>query len=326
MGNVIRTIVGHRPYRPDGFVVRSEQYDNKLVVHNYGHGGGGISLSWGSSALALREVRGRAPGEAAVIGSGVMGLTTARLLQDAGWRVVIYTRDMARHTTSNRAAGEWGPFSVHDPTVSTPAFLGQLEMAARIAHHAYTNLGPDYGVSWVEEYQLSETPPSVALEDRPFADLFPYSADLGPGEHPFPSTHVRRIVTMRVEPAILLRRLTQDFLLAGGSYVIREFKRLEEVLGLDEAVIFNCTGLGAAELFGDDKLTPVKGQLVFLPPDSAVDYITIGGGSGLLYMVPRTDALVLGGTYDLGDGSLNPERAQTERIVAGHRRLFEAFG
>ena len=58
MENVIREVVGHRPYRASGFVVKSERLDGRLVVHNYGHGGGGLSLSWGSSALALRELSG----------------------------------------------------------------------------------------------------------------------------------------------------------------------------------------------------------------------------------------------------------------------------
>lgn len=92
MDNVIRVIVGHRPYRPAGFRVEREQFDAKTVVHNYGHGGGGISLAWGSSVLALREILGQTPTKAADIGSGIMGLTNARLLQDAGWQVTIYTR------------------------------------------------------------------------------------------------------------------------------------------------------------------------------------------------------------------------------------------
>jgi D-amino-acid oxidase len=41
----IRTVVGLRPYRPSGFVVRAEKLDDTLVVHNYGHGGSGITLS-----------------------------------------------------------------------------------------------------------------------------------------------------------------------------------------------------------------------------------------------------------------------------------------
>src|SRR5688572_11927916 len=43
---VIRTVVGLRPFRPTGFVLKSEKIDSKSVIHNYGHGGGGISLSW----------------------------------------------------------------------------------------------------------------------------------------------------------------------------------------------------------------------------------------------------------------------------------------
>ena len=38
---VIHTTVGLRPYRAPGFVVKVEKLDEKTVVHNYGHGGGG---------------------------------------------------------------------------------------------------------------------------------------------------------------------------------------------------------------------------------------------------------------------------------------------
>ncbi|MGE0624414.1 MAG: FAD-dependent oxidoreductase [Pseudomonadales bacterium] len=327
-GNVIREIVGHRPYRASGFVVRAEPFDDKLVVHNYGHGGGGISLSWGSSALAVRELGDRPPGQAAVVGSGVMGLTSARLLQDAGWQVTIYTRSMARHTTSNVAGGEWGPFSVYNPDAASPEFVARLGWAARVAHHAYTSLGgEDYGIRWLEHFALSDSPPAPALSGggEDFADLMPYSADLPPGSHPFGNLHARRSVTMMIEPARLLRSLVRDFQLAGGRFVIRDFGDVGDVLGLEEAVIFNCTGLGAAALFGDTELIPAKGQLVLLPPDPAIDYLTTGGGRGLLYLFPRSDVLLLGGTFKPGDGSTHPEPEETERILSEHVRLFEAF-
>lgn len=326
MDNVIRSIVGLRPYRPSGFVVKSEKFDDKVVVHNYGHGGGGITMSWGSSALAVRETLGMEQREAAVVGGGVMGLTSARLLQDAGWKVTIYTREIARHATSNRAGGQWSPASVYDKDVATDAFKAQFKWAARISHHAQTNLGgPEYGIRWMENYFLSHKPFEDG-EDTGIEDLYPYSETLKPGDHPFDVPYVRVMVTMMVEPATFLRKLTEDFKLAGGQTVIRDFQDRADVLSLDEPVIFNCTGLGAAKLFGDDELTPIKGQLVFLPPDPDVDYLTIGGGDELLYMFSRSDALVLGGTYKKGDYSTQPEPEETARIVAGHQRIFAGFG
>ena len=327
MDNVIRSIVGLRPYRPSGFVVKSEKFDDKVVVHNYGHGGGGITLSWGSSALAVRETLGMEHRDVAVIGSGVMGLTSARLLQDAGWNVTIYTKNVARHSTSNVAAGQWFPASVYDKDVATDAFISQFNWAARVSHHAQTNLGgADYGIHWVENYYLSDEP--IGEEDGlpDLADLFPSSRNLQPDEHPFPVPYVQVMVTMHVDPAVFLRRLTDDFYQAGGRIVIRDFRDRAEVLALEEPVIFNCTGLGAKALFGDDELTPVKGQLVLLPPDLDVDYATLYPGDGLLYMFTRSDALVLGGTTKKGDWSTHPEPAETERIVSGHQRLFSNFG
>src|ERR1700682_6174662 len=65
---VIRTIVGLRPYRPSGFVVRAEKLGDTLVVHNYGHGGSDITLSWGTSKLAVDLGAPGHAGPVAVIG------------------------------------------------------------------------------------------------------------------------------------------------------------------------------------------------------------------------------------------------------------------
>jgi glycine/D-amino acid oxidase-like deaminating enzyme len=131
---------------------------------------------------------------------------------------------------------------------------------------------------------------------------------------------------MQIDPGVLLRRLVRDFQLAGGRFVMRNFASADAVLSLREPVIFNCTGLGSRELFGDTQLTAAKGQLVFLPPDPAIDYMLFGSGKGVLYMFPRADVLLLGGTFQRDDFSLHPEAEQTERIVTEHQRIFAAFG
>src|SRR5918996_1062254 len=75
---VIRTTVGLRPRRDSGFVLKAEQLDAKTVIHNYGHGGAGMSLSWGTGAIAADMALEHLERRAAVIGCGVVGLTAAR--------------------------------------------------------------------------------------------------------------------------------------------------------------------------------------------------------------------------------------------------------
>ncbi len=325
---VIRELVGLRPYRPSGFVVRGERMGDKLVVHNYGHGGGGITLSWGSSSLAVAEAAGVTDRRAAVIGSGIMGLTTARLLQDRGWSVTIYASALAPDTTSNIAGGQWSPTSVVEDRLVTPAFAVQFKEAARIAHRTFGRLvGAGYGVTWRENYFLNDGPslPADNYYLRELPDLFPSVEVLDPADHPFPSKYVYRLVTMLVEPGIFLRRVTSDVREAGGRFEVRRFADRSEVLALPEPVLFNCTGLGAGALFGDSEVIPVRGQLVFVPPDDRVDYLTIGGGSGALYMFPRSDGILLGGTFERGATHLTPDPETTRRIVREHASLAAAM-
>jgi glycine/D-amino acid oxidase-like deaminating enzyme len=318
----IRQVVGHRPFRPSGFVVRAEKLDDRLVVHNYGHGGGGISLSWGTSELALEIARESPHRQVAVIGCGVLGLSSARLLQDAGFDVTLYARDLPPNTTSNVAGGLWDPFSVSAPGRTTPAYDAQSERATRFAYRRFQDLvGDRYGVRWIETLFVSDEP--LAAEGVVFELLRP--TRYGPGQHPFPARHVTSVMSMLIEPARYLPALISDVREAGGRIVVREFGDPASLLSLKEPLIVNCTGLGARTLFGDEELVPAKGQLEILRPQADLDYVTIGPGPGVLYMIPRSDGVLLGGTFGLGDASGSPDPAETRRIFDGHARVNAAL-
>ena len=142
----IRTVVGLRPFRHTGFRVEAESVGDTLVIHNYGHGGGGITLSWGTAKLAVDLAQDRA-GPAAVIGCGAVGLATARLLQERGHAVTIHAQALPPDTTSNIAGGQWLPYLVADSDRRTATFDQQFDAAARYAHRRYQLLvGPRYGV------------------------------------------------------------------------------------------------------------------------------------------------------------------------------------
>jgi hypothetical protein len=116
--------------------------------------------------------------------------------------------------------------------------------------------------------------------------------------------------------------MVRELRLAGVPIVVREFRSREEIRDLPEPAVLNCTGLGAKALFGDEELEPVRGQLTFLLPQAEIEYIVIAGE---LYMIPRRDGIALGGTFEAGDWRLEVDEATRQRIVAGHRELFEGM-
>jgi D-amino-acid oxidase len=339
---IIREVVGLRPYRAEGFLVDAERVGSKLLIHNYGHGGAGITLSWGTATLAadlardfLAALPSRPPRSArpatqrrfAVLGCGVNGLSTARLLQrrfqDGPGTVTIYAQDLPPETTSNIAGGFWSPTSVYDARAAATEFIEQFRRACRLSNRAFQLLvGPEYGVRWIDTVELYRTEASLARELPGGDDLYPQQEIRRDAEHYFGLPYARQYSTMLIEPPVYLDALLRDFYIAGGRLVVKEFRSREEIMRLTEPVIFNCTGLGARALFGDQKLSPVRGQLEVLLPQPEIDYCYLSGGG---YMFPRRDGIILGGTWDHDDWSLTPRAEQTTQILDAHTEIMKGL-
>jgi D-amino-acid oxidase len=314
---VIRTAVGLRPYRASGFVVRAEALGDKRLVHNYGHGGAGITLSWGTARLAADLGLQGQQGPVAVIGAGVVGLSTARLIQEAGFPVTLYAAALPPATTSNVAGGQWHPFGHFRRSAVTPAWHEQFRAAADYSWRRFQIMvGEDYGIRWLPTFLQGDP-------EAPLLPTFPVAMRaLAHAEHPFPDEKVYRFDTMYVETGRYLRQLMRDFEIAGGRFAIRNFASPAEIAALPERLVFNCTGLGARALFGDTELQPARGQLAILLPQPEVQYAyTLEAG----YMFPRPDGIVLGGTFELDNWSLEPDPGTTAAIVASHKALFAGF-
>jgi len=334
---VIRTTVGLRPYRPSGFVLRADRLDAKTLIQNYGHGGSGMSLSWGTAQMAAELALQQPERRAAVIGCGVAGLTTTRQLQRRGFDVTIYAMSVPPNTTSNMSIAAWTPTSGLVATaMRTTEWDAQLRQAARIAYQQLQLLvGREYGVSWLEGYRVSNSEPGggqeggvSGVQPEPLLppELLVGATVLGPGEHPFPTRFATLRPSLRIEPSIYLDALVRDVREAGASIVIRRFDSPRDLASLPEDVIVNCTGLGAGELIGDVEIRPLRGQLTHVMPQPEVDYSTFGGTSpspsGFLQMAPRSDGIALGGTSQEGNWSLEPDEEARRRVVDAHIELF----
>jgi len=138
---VIKETVGLRPFRTLGPRLETEKLDQKTIVHNYGHGGSGWSLSWGTGNIAAEMAAATGEKSFAILGCGVIGLTTARLLQRRGYSVKIYTKALPPDVTSSKATGTWSPnFKLIEKESVTPAFVEMYRQASRFSLNVYQNL------------------------------------------------------------------------------------------------------------------------------------------------------------------------------------------
>lgn len=322
---IIRQVAGLRPFRPSGFVVRAEQRGDKTIIHNYGHGGCGITLSWGTAKMALDLALATPHRTAAVIGAGVIGLTTARLLQDHGFDVAVYAKALPPDTTSNVAAGVFGVTSIADTDKLEGPFRARLQEAARFAHRYFQPfVGQSYGVKWIDFFLLGDERPEQPPDFAPTPELYPLTVH-EPGQHPFPTRYAASFPTLFAETNVFMPRLLDEVIGRGAAVKVRAFASVEDIGGLAEPLVFNCTGLGAKTLFGDAELTPVKGQLTLLLPQQTVDYCYLDGARDL-YMFPRSDGIVLGGSHQHDVWSTEPDPEIARAIFDGHREIIDGMG
>jgi hypothetical protein len=260
---------GLRPFRDQTFRLEPENVGDKFVIYNYGHGGAGITLSWGCAREIVDIVtkRGFNPDESvAVLGAGVMGLTAATLLKALGLNVTIYAQAFPPHTTSNVAGGQWAPSLVnHDNTT-------QFNRILRRAFATHRTKGQTFGVSPRLNYTLTKAgnfescPKDVIPAPEKFAHL-PFAHLRSPGY---------AYSTLLVEPPIFLAKLLDDLRTANVPMTSREFRNLSEVSGMTENIIVNCTGLGSKDICRDRLVHAIKGQLVLLPSQPNLQYLFAG--------------------------------------------------
>ena len=277
-----------RPFRPQGPRLDTEQLGDTFVVHNYGHGGSGWSLSWGSAALAAGKAIAHGPKEIAVIGCGAIGLTSAITAQRFGAKVTIYARELLPRTRSYRATGLWTPDSRISLTQAAgPQFGALWEQMARISFKAYRSyLGlPGKPVEWIDGYELSDIPFDQAraqdekldtlgfghYSDR-ISDLTPRSQVLPDNLNPFPVKYAQRSENMMFNIPSYSHTLLNDFYQAGGTIEIREFHHPSQLTELKEKVVINCPGYAARVLWKDESVIPVRGQNGWLIPQPEVNY------------------------------------------------------
>jgi hypothetical protein len=242
----------------------------------------------------------------------------------------------------------WSPDSRIALTSATaPEFAGQWEAMARTSFAMFQSyLGmPGTPIEWTDRYFLSDTDPTGGRESgggpgasaehapkRDFAhyesridDITPDIEALPAGSHPFPTKYASRTSSMTFNVADYTRQLMNDFLIAGGTLETREFHSPQEVASVPQPVIINCPGYGGRQLWSDESIIPVRGQIAWLIPQEGAHY-------GVIYkelnVVARRDGIVVqpipgGDDFGFNDDNEQPDRQAAEAGVLLLKELFD---
>ncbi len=332
-----------RPFRAQGPRLDAETVGHKLVVHNYGHGGSGWSLSWGSAHVVVGKAMQSSPKEIAVIGCGALGLTAAITAQQAGAQVTIYARDMLPDTRSARATGSWTPDSrIALADKVSPDFPALWEQMARISFHTYRRyLGlPGNPVEWTDRYYLSggdhvgyhpRSPLDFASYGDRILDITPKSEKrlFAGAAHDFPSTsEVRRTSLMQFNIADYALHALERFFRRRRKVRACRVQHTRRCRAVEREGIINCTGYGARDLCKDESIVPVRGQIGWLIPQSEVNYGVHYDG---VLALSRQDGVVVqmlegGDMRGYNDTNETIDRAESEDAVNRIAALYAKFG
>lgn len=240
----------------------------------------------------------------AVIGGGVIGLTSAYRLLEAGYAVTLLARALSPHTTSDIAAAFWSPSATGGDALSRSWALASLAVFQELVHK------PDSGVAMLDLYQLTPTPTAM-----------PYLANAGevtavaPGQFPAPWSGYR-VTVPRIDVPVYMPWLMAQVGRLGGVFHPHIVQRLGEV-GAGFDLVVNCSGLGARLLTGDE-VYPIRGQVISVrkPPELANAIIYADSNhETTTYIIPRSGDCLLGGTYQYRDGNTEVDGQIAQAIL-----------
>jgi D-amino-acid oxidase len=240
-----------------------------------------------------------------VVGAGVIGLTSAICLAEAGLRVRIVTKRPALATTSVVAGAMWG----RGPGVTEPA--DRIKAWSAVTFHEFAALARDSatGVRFARGREVTRdavAPPAADLA----RDVVPcVSDDLPAG---FRAGHW--LTVPLVDMPVYLGYLTERFAVAGGVIVPGVVCTMADLDGAAPVVV-NCAGVAARGLVPDETVLPVRGQhVVVANPGLDQFFVEETEASSWVSFFPHGDRVVLGGVAGVGEWNLTPEPATADSI------------
>jgi D-amino-acid oxidase len=244
-----------------------------------------------------------------VVGAGVLGLSCAVRLWEAGYEAHVLARDLPPETTSAVAAALWYPYRALPRDLVATWSRSTYARFARLATHE-----PEAGVRmrWGTELLRSPTPGPW------WGSALPDPSDIQVLDRaPHGYAGAWRVQVPVADTSIYLPWLLRRLQSLGGTVTRTWLPALPE-----RGVVVNCAGLAAGQLADDDALTAVRGQVVYVEQTGLTEWwLDQSEDSELTYVVPREHDIVVGGTAEEGSVDLRPDPRVSLQIMQRASRL-----
>lgn len=344
-------ILCYRPGRNGSPKMMVEEKDGKIIAHNYGHDGMGWTVGPGSVKYVndklIAYIEGYKTGSSAlsfsyntdmpvtIVGGGVIGLLTAYDFIKRGYHnITVLAEKLQGNIASYNAGGSFALASKIDPEMQEILYqMGgdSYKVYASIA----TKTHPDFNNGAVIMPRYCESRTDAGLEPFVRQGVMQPAKDV---ELDFGNGTTRKMVAydddIFIDVDQMMANLTAYLKNAQIKFVEKKVQSFSEI---EEKIIVNCSGLGAAILNNDQEMISGQGHLIMLKdqsPENLQYMISIHAESTddvarFIYMMPKhfmhtasNDVGVIGGTLIKGATDQTPNDEEFNLLRVRTRQFF----
>lgn len=319
--NLLEVKAGVRPCRKMGFRIEAEPLEDKLLIHNYGYGGSGLTLCFGGAKEVIDVLTAHhlPTKTVAVLGAGVAGLATAYDLLQEGYEVHLYADQWIPNLTSNVAAGIWTPLDLPEEASESQHLLNQRVYEVSEARFLQnTGESPEFaGIHFLMRYKFSTaTPGAIGMSFGEEEVVVHFDNGI--------SKNGTRRNLLSIDGKLFMEDLYAKVQSKGAKLIERHFETRQDLLDLEEKVIINCTSLGSRALFDDEEFVPARGQIAYFKPQLGIDYILAqnvpDSTNAWVNIYPWSDRILIGGIREDGEDEAVVDPDVIEMLIRNAER------
>lgn len=327
--DIIGSNAGIRPFRKGGINLETQYLQGRTIYHNYGHGGAGATLAYGTAKHVVDRFLAenkQANFPVAVLGSGYMGLMTANLLADQGYKVTIYADLFPQQKlqiqtlclTSLIAGGLWMPFGID---AQNRTLFDEVTKVSFDYYKAAIEQKTFRGLKFAKVYSLGKAPDYRSqLPEGTMEEAEPVEIEFGNGNY----ISAYETTTILLDGYVFLNELFENAKRKGVVIVQRHFSTQDDLLALEEKVLFNALGFGSKQLFNDHHMMGIRGHHLYLKPQKDVDYFIFSSvANATISLYPSEYKVATGFSYEKNQEDAIVDPMKIERTKAEIREFFK---